>query len=108
MIEPPWTWILVATGGFAEELVGGAAGFVGAFRRQQFGVGVADGAVAAEAVPDFREGDDVGAVGFDCLADQAASLGDVLRLVGAGVHLDDAEAHRGLQWSVPGSEPGLR
>ena len=91
-------------GGLAEELVGGAARFVGALRRQQLGVGVAHGAVAAQAVPHFRQGHDVGAVGLDGLADQAARLGDVLRLVGAGVHLDDADAHRGLRWLVIGDQ----
>src|SRR6202034_274095 len=80
--------------GLAQELVGGAAGLVGALRRQRFGVGVAHRAVAAEAVPHLRQADDVGAVGFYRLADQAARLGNVVRLVGAGVHLDDGDTHR--------------
>ncbi len=90
---------LGGAGGLAEEFVGGAAWLIGAFRWQEFGVGGAHAAVAAEAVPDFRQADDIGAVCFDCLADQTACLGDVLRLVGAWVHLDDADTHRWLRVS---------
>jgi hypothetical protein len=97
-----------ASGDIPEKFVGRAAGFVGAFGGEDLGVGVANGAVAAEAVPDLRQADDVGAVGGDRLVKQGARLGDVVGLVGAWVHLHDRYAHGGIlricwvQRSVPG------
>ena len=51
-------------------------------------------AVAAQRVPDLRQADDIGAVLLDRVLDQAARLGDVVRLVRAGIHLHHADAHR--------------
>ena len=47
----------------AQELVGGAAGQVGAERGQPFGLGPFRASVAAEAGPDLRQSHQVGAVG---------------------------------------------
>ncbi len=86
----------VSAGGSAQEFIGWAARLIGPLCRQHFRVGLADSAVAAQAVPYLGERHDVGPIGRHRLVDKTAGLGDVLVLVRARVHLDDAETHRRL------------